>query len=89
MRLTPKLFEFAKKCNAKIIYSASFSKFGNNGKDDNLSPYAWMKAKMVELLKNYNAWFGLQYEISYFFNVFGPKQIYEGNYATVVAIFER
>jgi UDP-glucose 4-epimerase len=89
LRGTPKVFEFAKKCNAKIIYSASSSKFGNNGKDENLSPYAWMKSKMVELLKNYNIWFGLQYEISYFFNVYGPKQIYEGNYATVVAIFER
>ena len=89
LRGTPKVFEFAKKCNAKIIYSASSSKFGNNGKDENLSPYAWMKSKMVELLKNYNLWFGLQYEISYFFNVYGPKQIYEGNYATVVAIFER
>ena len=89
LRGTPKVFEFAKKCNAKIIYSASSSKFGNNGKDENLSPYAWMKSKMVELLKNYNVWFGLQFEISYFFNVYGPKQIYEGNYATVVAIFER
>lgn len=89
LRGTPKVFEFAKKINAKIIYSASSSKFGNNGKDENLSPYAWMKSKMVELLKNYNLWFGLKYEISYFFNVYGPKQIYEGNYATVVAIFER
>lgn len=89
LRGTPKVFEFANKCNAKVIYSASSSKFGNNGKDENLSPYAWMKSKMVELLKNYNIWFGLQYEISYFFNVYGPKQICVGNYATVVAIFER
>jgi len=89
LRGTPKVFEFAKKCNAKVIYSASSSKFGNNGKDENLSPYAWMKSKMVELLKNYNTWFGLQYEICYFFNVYGPRQIYHGNYATVVAIFER
>ena len=48
-----------------------------------------MKSKMVELLKNYNVWFDLQFEISYFFNVYGPKQIYGGNYATVIAIFER
>lgn len=89
LRGTPKVFEFAKKCNAKIIYSASSSKFGNNGKDENLSPYAWMKSKMVELLKNYNYWYGLSFEICYFFNVYGPRQIYDGNYATVVAIFER
>ena len=89
LRGTPKIFEFARKSSAKIIYSASSSKFGNNGKDENLSPYAWMKSKMVELLKNYNQWFGLKFEICYFFNVYGPRQIYEGNYATVVAIFEK
>lgn len=89
LRGTPKVFEFAKKKSSKLIYSASSSKFGNNGKDENLSPYAWMKSKMVELLKNYNKWFNLQFEICYFFNVYGPRQIYEGNYATVVAIFEK
>jgi UDP-glucose 4-epimerase len=89
LRGTPKVFEFARKCSAKLIYSASSSKFGNSGQDENLSPYAWMKSKMVELLKNYNKWFDLKYEICYFFNVYGPKQIYEGNYSTVVAIFEK
>ena len=89
LRGTPKVFEFAKKCSAKVIYSASSSKFGNEGKDENLSPYAWMKSKMVELLKNYNKWFNLKYEICYFFNVYGPRQIYDGNYATVIAIFEK
>jgi UDP-glucose 4-epimerase len=89
LRGTPKVFEFAKKCSAKIVYSASSSKFGNEGRDENLSPYAWMKSKMVELLKNYNNWFDLKYEICYFFNVYGPKQIYDGNYATVIAIFEK
>ena len=89
LRGTPKVFEFAKKCTAKVIYSASSSKFGNNGSDENLSPYAWMKSKMVELLKNYNKWFELKFEICYFFNVYGPRQIYNGNYATVVAIFEK
>ena len=86
---TPRVFEFARQMNAKVIYSASSSKFGNNGKDENLSPYSWMKAKMVELLKNYNYWYNLKYEICYFFNVYGPNQIYEGKYATVIAIFER
>jgi UDP-glucose 4-epimerase len=89
LRGTPKVFEFARKCSSKIIYSASSSKFGNNGEDENLSPYAWMKSKMVELLKNYGTWFNLKFEICYFFNVYGQRQIYEGNYATVVAIFER
>ena len=86
---TPKVFDYARKSNSKIIYSASSSKFGNKGKDENLSPYAWMKSKMVELLKNYGEWFSLDYEICYFFNVYGPRQIYEGRYATVIAIFEK
>jgi len=86
---TPKVLNYVLKCKAKLIYSASSSKFGNMGKDENLSPYAWMKAKMVELIKNYNSWFNLQFEITYFFNVYGPRQVYEGKYSTVVAIFER
>jgi len=48
-----------------------------------------MKSKMVELIKNYKKWFDLDYEICYFFNVYGPRQIYDGKYATVVAIFEK
>lgn len=86
---TPKVLEMCRKWNAKLIYSASSSKFGNNGKDENLSPYSWMKAKMVELIKNYHDWYNLQYEICYFFNVYGPGQITTGDYATVIGIFER
>jgi len=48
-----------------------------------------MKSKMVELIKNYGDWYNLQYEICYFFNVYGPGQITTGDYATVVGIFER
>jgi UDP-glucose 4-epimerase len=73
------------KWKAKIIYSASSSKFGNN---ENLCPYSWSKSKMVELIKNYNEWFGLQYEICYFYNVYGEHQISKGDYATVLGIFE-
>lgn len=86
---TPKILEMCRKWNAKLIYSASSSKFGNNGKDENLSPYSWCKSKMVELIKNYKDWFGLEYEICYFFNVYGPGQIMEGDYATVIGIFEK
>jgi UDP-glucose 4-epimerase len=86
---TTQVLEYCKKQGAKLIYSASSSKFGNNGADENLSPYSWSKAKMVELIKNYHEWFGVQYEICYFFNVYGPGQIMTGDYATVVGIFER
>jgi UDP-glucose 4-epimerase len=83
------ILEKCRKWKAKLIYSASSSKFGNDGKDENLSPYAWVKSKMVELIKNYNKWYDLQYEICYFFNVYGPKQIMKGDYSTVIGIFER
>lgn len=86
---TSEVLEYCLKKNAKLIYSASSSKFGNRGADENLSPYSWAKAKMVELIKNYHEWFNLQYEICYFFNVYGPGQIMTGDYATVVGIFER
>ena len=86
---TSQVLEYCLEKGAKIIYSASSSKFGNNGADENLSPYSWAKAKMVELIKNYHEWFGLQYEICYFFNVYGPGQIMTGDYATVIGIFER
>ena len=86
---TPIILELCRKWGAKLIYSASSSKFGNGGKDENLSPYSWMKSKMVELIKNYGTWYGLNYEICYFFNVYGPGQITTGDYATVIGIFER
>tara|TARA_Y100000389_G_scaffold193399_1_gene222127 strand:- start:51 stop:971 length:921 start_codon:yes stop_codon:yes gene_type:complete len=85
---TSKVLQMCSKWNAKLIYSASSSKFGNNGEDENLSPYSWVKAKMVELIKNYHKWYGLNYEICYFYNVYGPGQIEKGDYATVVGIFE-
>jgi UDP-glucose 4-epimerase len=86
---TAMLIDRCKQWGSKVIYSASSSKFGNEGKDENLSPYAWVKAKMVELIKNYDKWYGLNYEIVYFYNVYGPGQIEEGDYATVIGIFER
>ena len=86
---TPRILELCREWGAKLIYSASSSKFGNNGADENLSPYSWMKSKMVELIKNHGEWFGLEYEICYFFNVYGPGQIMKGDYATVIGIFER
>ena len=83
---TSRVLEQCKKWNAKLIYSASSSKLGGN---ENLSPYSWVKAKMVELIKNYSHWYGLKHEICYFYNVYGKNHISEGDYATVIGIFER
>ena len=83
---TSRVLEQCNKWNAKLIYSASSSKFGDN---ENLSPYSWVKSKMVELIKNYAEWYKLKYEICYFYNVYGKNHITEGDYATVIGIFEK
>ena len=83
-----KVIEFAKNNKIKIIYSATSSNLGNNGKDENLSPYAWSKSKNIELIKNYSKWFGLKYELVYFYNVYGQGQIINSPMAAVIGIFE-
>jgi UDP-glucose 4-epimerase len=61
---------------------------GNKGKDMNLSPYAFSKAKNLELLENLKKWFNFRYEVIYFYNVYGKGQICKGDMATVIGIFE-
>jgi UDP-glucose 4-epimerase len=82
------LFRFALENKIKLIYSATSASLGNNGKDMNLSPYAFTKAKNLELLENLKKWFNFKYEVVYFYNVYGPRQICKGDMATVVGIFE-
>jgi len=82
------LFKFALQNKIKLIYSATSASLGNNGKDMNLSPYAFTKAKNLELLENLKKWFNFKYEVVYFYNVYGPRQICKGDMATVVGIFE-
>ena len=83
-----KVIDFAKNNKIKLIYSATSSNLGNDGKDENLSPYAWSKSKNIELIKNYSKWFGLKYELVYFYNVYGPGQIKKSPMAAVIGIFE-
>ena len=84
---TKKIIEFALKKEAKLVYSASSSKFGNE-KNQFLSPYAWTKAKNVELIKCYKEWYGLNYVIAYFYNVYGPNQIENHHMSAVIGIFQ-
>ena len=82
------VFKFCLDNNIKLVYSATSANLGNKGKDQNLSPYAYTKAKNLELLENLKKWFKLKYEIIYFYNVYGPRQICTGDMATVIGIFE-
>ena len=82
------VFNYCLKNKIKLIYSATSASLGNKGYDKNLSPYAFTKAKNLELLENLKKWFNFQYEVIYFYNVYGPYQICKGEMATVIGIFE-
>ena len=83
---TLEVIKFCTDKNIKLIYSAS-SAIQNN--KQNLSPYAYSKFHNINLIKNYSKWFGLKYNLLYFFNVYGPRQIGSGAMATVIGIFEK
>ena len=85
---TNAVFNYCLKNKIKLVYSATSATLGNKGKDKNLSPYAFSKAKNLELLENLKKWFNFKYEIIYFYNVYGPHQISKGKMATVIGIFE-
>src|SRR3989338_5729191 len=81
------VLEFARRRGAKLVYAGSSTKFSDGGLGRNQSPYAWSKASMTELVKNYGDWFGINYAITYFYNVYGPGER-AGAMGTVVTIFK-
>ena len=82
------VFNFCLSNKIKLVYSATSASIGNKGRDKNLSPYAFTKAKNLEMLENLKKWFNFKFEIIYFYNVYGPNQISRGEMATVIGIFE-
>ena len=85
---TNAVIDFCLKNNIKLIYSATSASLGNKGKDKDLSPYAFTKSKNIEFLENLKKWFNFKYDVIFFYNVYGPKQIRTGKMATVIGIFE-
>ena len=81
------VFKFCLKNNIKLIYSATSASLGKS-LNKNLSPYAFSKAKNLELLENLKKWFGLRFEVIFFYNVYGQNHIRSGLMATVIGIFE-
>ena len=79
------VLEFARKNNCKLVYSGSSTKYGDLG--PNSSPYAFTKSLNTQLVQNYGNWYNLPYAITYFYNVYGPREIKEGKYATLIALF--
>lgn len=81
------VLQFVRKTGAKIIYAGSSTKFADNGLGSNQSPYAWSKSTNTQLVKNYADWYGINYAITYFYNVYGKREIQKGKYATLIALF--
>ena len=82
------VFKFCLDNDIKLIYSATSASLGNKGNDENLSPYAFTKSKNLELLENLKKWFNFKFEVIFFYNVYGPRQIKVGHMATVIGVFE-
>lgn len=80
--------EFWRKKGGKLVYAGSSTKFGDGGLGRDQSPYAWTKATNTELVRNYSAWYGMPYAITYFYNVYGPGER-AGAYGTVIEIFRQ
>ena len=77
--------QYVKSIGAKLIYSGSSTKFGDDGSNKHASPYAWTKSTNTEFIKNFADWYGLNYAIVYFYNAYGNKEISEGSYSTLIA----
>lgn len=82
------VLEFCRKRGSKLIYGGSSTKFVEGGQGRHLSPYTWSKISNTELIANYGLWYGMRYVIAYFYNVYGGRDIAEGKYATLIAIFK-
>lgn len=81
------VLQFVRKVGCKILYAGSSTKFGDGGMGRFASPYGWTKSTNTELVINYGNWFKVPYVITYFYNVYGKREIATGKYATLIALF--
>ena len=80
---TLNVMEFARKINVPVVYAGSSSKHhGLYG-----SPYAWSKFSGEELCRLYSSVYDVSTSICRFYNVYGPHQLEDGPYCTVVGVF--
>jgi len=81
---TLNILEYARTNDIRVVYAGSSSlHHGLYG-----SPYAWSKFSGEELCKLYSKVYDVETSICRFYNVYGPHQIKEGAYATVLGIFQ-
>ena len=81
--------EFWRKRGCKLVYAGSSTKFGDGGLGRVQTPYAWSKASNTELVMNYGRWYQLPYAITYFYNVYGPRERPAQEYGTLIETFRR
>ena len=79
------ILEYARKNNIQVIYAGSSTRHHGIFK----SPYAWSKLAGEHLCELYSNIYDLNTSICRFYNVYGKYHIDSGDYATVLAIFER
>ena len=82
---TLNILEFARENDTALIYAGSSSK--HHGVTN--SPYSWVKWSGEELCKLYSDVYDVPTSICRFYNVYGPHQLEDGEYSTVVGIFMR
>jgi len=82
---TAKICDLARRCNAKIIYAGSSSAYSGPMK----SPYAYVKYSGEEICKLFHKLYDISAVTARFFNVYGTRQPVEGQFATVIGIFQR
>jgi UDP-glucose 4-epimerase len=84
---TAAVLEFVRNRGGKLVYSGSSTKFADAGIGRDQSPYAWTKASNTDLVRRYADWFGISYAITYFYNVYGPRERSDSTSGTLIAIF--
>lgn len=82
---TQKVLDFARNIGAKVVYAGSSSRWH----DPYQSPYAACKHIGEEVCKMYKKTYGMDIEIARFYNVYGPGEIVEGDWAAVIGIWRR
>ena len=79
---------FWRKKKFKLVYAGSSTKFGDKGAARHTSPYAASKAENSELVRDTGEREGLPYAVTYFYNVYGPRER-SGVYGTLIEHFKR
>jgi UDP-glucose 4-epimerase len=82
---TERVCEWARTNDIKVIYAGSSSRWHNPLQ----SPYAMYKHLGEEVCKMYKKVYGCNIEIVRFYNVYGPREIVDGDWAAVIGIWRR